>query len=195
MGTYPVRRKEGTLFYYGELVRLRPPERSDLRQFVNWLREPELRHYTTMRYISDALEERWFEKLLTETSGPTPARLHFVIETREGGVPLGVISLMSINWRDRHAEAGIIIGEQDYWGKGYGTDAMRTLLDIGLKWYGLHRIHLYVIAGNERAIRSYEKCGFQHEGRLREAMFVDGTYRDLLVMSLLAGEQKEAGDG
>lgn len=187
------------MYYYGELVRLRPPERSDLDQFVAWLSNPELRHYITVRYISDALEQRWFERLLESTSGGTPDQLHFVIETVEGtqadrkvsGTPIGVISLFSINWRDRCAEVGITIGDPACWGQGYGTDAMRVILDIGFNWYNLHRVDLHVVADNERAIRSYEKVGFRQEGKLREAVFVDGSYRDLLLMSILGREYQE----
>ncbi len=176
------------MLYHGERVRLRPPERKDLPQFVTWLSNPELRAYITVRYISEALEERWFERLLDKTGGGAPSDLHFVIETQEQGVPIGVISLMDINWRDRDAEAGVVIGDPQYWGQGYGTDAMLTLLQVGFRWYNLHRIYLRVVTDNARAVRSYEKVGFQHEGTLREAAFVNGVYRDLLLMSVLDRE-------
>jgi RimJ/RimL family protein N-acetyltransferase len=65
---------------------------------------------------------------------------------------------------------------------------MRTILGVGFRWFNLHRIFLWVIAGNARAIRSYEKCGFKHEGRKREAIFIDGEYEDLLLMGMLARE-------
>jgi len=179
------------MYYDGERVRLRPPERSDLKQFVAWLSNPAQRPFITIRYISEALEERWFERALDGMAGPTPSLLHFVIETHDGHVPIGMVSLDSINWRDREAEVGIIIGESAQWGHGYGSDAMCTILTVAFKWYQLHRVHLRVIADNARAIRSYEKCGFQLEGRLREAAWVDGEYRDVLVMSILDREYEE----
>ncbi len=179
------------MHYYGEKVRLRPPEREDLPTFVRWLSNPELREYVTIRYISEALEERWFEGLVESTQGGAPSRLHFVIETGAEGTPLGVIGLESINWRDREGEVGIIIGEPDAWNQGYGTDAMHALLDVGFNWYNLHRITLWVVADNQRAIRSYEKCGFQHEGGRRQAVFIAGEYRDLLLMGILRGEFRQ----
>ncbi len=179
------------MFYYGEKVRLRAPEREDLPRFVSWLQNPEMRNYLTIRYISLAHEEKWFERLLTQTGGATPNRLHFVIETKEDPRPIGVISLESINWRDRKAEVGVFIGDPEYWGKGYGTDAMSVLLDVGFRWYNLHRIYLYVIASNARAIRSYEKAGFQHEGRMREAAYINGRFEDLLLLSILEQEYKK----
>lgn len=176
------------MYYYGERIRLRPPEEEDLPLFVEWLSNPEIRNYITIRYISQALEEKWFERLLPNTAGGAPGRLHFVIETQEDLRPIGVISLEAINWRDREAEVGIIVGETDFWGQGYGTDAMRTILEVGFHWFNLHRIFLRVIVDNTRAVRSYEKCGFRHEGRLRQAMFIDGAYKDMLIMSMLAEE-------
>lgn len=176
------------MHYDGNLVRLRPAEAEDVPLFVRWLSNPELRYYVTIRYMSEALEKRWFEGMVTSTSGAAPARLHFVIETLDDAHPIGIVGLEDINWRDRNAEFGIIVGEPDFWGRGYGSDALRTILDVGFRWFNLHRIFLHVVAENARAIRSYEKCGFTHEGRLRDAVFIDGAYHDLLLMGILACE-------
>lgn len=176
------------MFYVGEKVRLRPSEREDLPLFVEWLSNPEMRPFVTIRYISMAMEERWFEGLVSSVGGDSPGRLHFVIETLDDERPIGVVGLENINWRVRECEVGIIIGESEFWGRGYGTDAMRTVLEVGFHWYNLHRIFLYVVEDNARAIKSYEKCGFTHEGRLRDKAVVAGEYRDLLVMSMLEDE-------
>ncbi len=177
------------MYYNGALIRLRPSERADLPLFVQWLSNPEMRQYLILRYISQALEERWFEGLVSDLRGGfQPARLHFMIEALEGPRPIGAVGLEDINWRDRSAELGIFIGEPEFWGKGYGSDAVRTTLEVGFRWYNLHRIFLNVVDDNERARRSYEKCGFQLEGRLRKAVFIDGGYKDLLLMSILADE-------
>ena len=86
---------------------------------------------------------------------------------------------------------GIVIGEKDCWGKGYGTDAMLTLCGFGFTQMNLHRIGLRVFPENQRAVTCYEKCGFEHEGRLREAIFKHGEYRDMLLMSILADEFRD----
>ena len=176
------------MIYDGELVRLRPSEREDCPLFVSWLKNPVLRQYITIRYISEAMEERWFERLLSDISRNPPGRLHFVIELLSSSQPVGLVGLEGINWRDRNAEVGIIVGDSEFWGQGYGSDALRTMLDIGFRWYNLHRIQLHVVQSNIRAIRSYEKCGFHHEGRLRESVFIDGQYEDLLLLSILQDE-------
>ncbi len=85
------------MYYYGERIRLRPPEEKDLPLFVEWLSNPEMRNYLTTRYISQALEEKWFEQLLPDTARGAPGRLHFFIETQEAQRPIGVLSLENIN--------------------------------------------------------------------------------------------------
>ncbi|MBN1248236.1 MAG: GNAT family N-acetyltransferase [Anaerolineae bacterium] len=183
------------MYYHGSKVCLRPPERTDLKKFVAWLSHPDLRQTTSTRYVSEALEERWFESALERISGSAPSLLHYVIETLDGNVPIGFCSLMDINWRDRNAEAGIVVGDATARGKGYGTDAMLVLLEVAFKWYQLHRVYLHVLSDNERAIRSYEKCGFVREGELRETVFVDGTYRNMLLMSILERESEGEAHG
>ena len=94
--------------------------------------------------------------------------------------------------RNRHAELGVVIGEKAYWGQGYGSDAICTLLRFGFEEMNLHRIYLRVYEDNARGIRAYEKCGFCQEGRLREANFRQGRYHDELVMGILSHEFAEA---
>lgn len=65
---------------------------------------------------------------------------------------------------------------------------MRTILDVGFHRFNLHGIFLRVIVDNTRALRSYEKCGVRHEGRLRQTIFIDGAYKDMLIMGMLAKE-------
>lgn len=87
---------------------------------------------------------------------------------------------------------GIVIGEKEYWNRGYGSDALRTLLRFAFEELNLHRVFLHVFDFNERAIRCYEKVGFRHEGRLRQARFTEGRYVDELVMAVLREEWEEA---
>lgn len=167
----------------GTLVRLRPIAPDDLPRFVAWIADPEVRRFLSLyRPLSLNDEERWFEGL-----GKGADQEIFAIETVEGR-HIGSVGLHSIHPRDRSAEAGIFIGEREYWGKGYGTEAMRLMLGFGFGQLNLHRIFLHVYAYNERAIRSYLKCGFVREGVLRQAVFKNGKYSDVLVMGILQPE-------
>ncbi len=103
---------------------------------------------------------------------------------------IGGIDLRGIAWTDRIAEIGIVIGVKEYWGKGYGTDAMRVLMRLAFDTMNLHRLWLRVFDFNPRAIRSYEKCGFRREGLLREDKFMRGRYHDALVMAILEHEYR-----
>ena len=173
---------------YGEKTRLRPLERDDLPRFVAWFGDPEVRrHLAVWLPFSLAQEERWFEKHLEQVESQQTVVL--AIETA-AGEHIGNIGLHKIDWKNRHAELGIVIGEKAYWGQGYGTDAIRTLLRLCIGEMNLHRVMLRVDADNAQAIRCYEKAGFRKEGTLRETVFREGKYIDQHVMGILQPEFK-----
>jgi diamine N-acetyltransferase len=170
----------------GEKVRLRPIERDDLPRFVEWFADPEVRrHLLVYLPFSLAQEERWFEDLQGRLE--RQEMLVLAIETTEG-VHIGNLGLHAIDWKNRNAELGILIGEKAYWNQGYGTDAIRTLLGLAFREMNLHRVFLRVDADNARGIRCYEKVGFQQDGTLRDAVFKEGRYLDQYVMSILRAE-------
>ncbi|MCI0709573.1 MAG: GNAT family N-acetyltransferase [Chloroflexi bacterium] len=90
--------------------------------------------------------------------------------------------------RNRAASIGIGIAEPAYREKGYGTEAMRLMLDYGFNELNLNRVELTVSSFNPRAIHVYKKVGFKEEGILRQCDYNDGQYYDVLVMSLLREE-------
>ena len=170
----------------GKTIRLRAIERSDIPAFVRWLNDPEVRQYLDMYLpMSQAQEENWFEAQLGDDG-----RRILGIETLDG-VLLGNIGLHAINWKERYAELGIVIGEKEYWNQGYGTDAVLTLLRFAFQQMNLHRVFLRVFEYNRRAMNCYEKCGFMLEGRLRQTHFHDGKYCDTLIMGILQEEFSE----
>jgi diamine N-acetyltransferase len=170
----------------GEKVRLRPIERDDLPRYVEWFSDPEVRrHLLVYLPFSLAQEERWFENLLGQLERQKVVVL--AIETAEG-VHIGNTGLHAIDWRNRHAELGIMIGEKTHWNRGYGADAVRTLLELAFHEMGLHRVFLRVDVDNGRGIRCYEKVGFQREGIMREIVFKEGRYEDQYLMSILQSE-------
>ena len=176
---------------YGKRVRLRHVEREDLNQFVEWLNEPEVRQGLSMYLpISHAEEEKWFESVLSSSRDEQPLAIE--AQTGDGWKLIGDCGFFHLDWRNRSAELGIFIGDKSYWNQGYGTEVMRLLLRIGFTTLNLHRIYLRVYDNNPRAVRVYEKTGFVHEGRQRQAEFQDGHYLDLILMSVLRPEWNEA---
>ena len=172
---------------YGERIRLRSDERADLPLFVQWLNDPEVCEGLSMNLpISQAAEEQWFENMLKRPR----EEQSLAIEVRDGDgwKLIGNCGFMDIDRRVHSAETGLFIGDKICWNKGYGTQVMRLLLQHGFETLNLNRILLRVHEHNKRAIRSYEKAGFVHEGRMRQAVYQNGQYQDMLIMSVLRSE-------
>src|SRR5699024_4848098 len=101
----------------------------------------------------------------------------------DGNEKVGIVELVSIDWKHRNAEFTIIIAPK-HQGKGYARPATKWAIDYGFSTLNLHKIYLFVDKINEKAIRVYEKIGFQVEGVAKEMFFVNGTYHDAVVMGI-----------
>lgn len=164
----------------GSKTRMRALERDDLPHFVRWINDPETRRFMNVRYpISMVEEEKWWEGFLDRKND------HILAIEAEDGTYIGNIGLHGIERENRRAQLGIIIGDKRFWSRGYGTDAIRAVLGWAFSYLNLNRVSLTVFAYNERAIRCYQKVGFEHEGTMRAARYVDGQYHDELVMGVL----------
>lgn len=166
----------------GERVMLRAIEPDDVPVLWEWTQDEELMRLRDYPAPPMSLDQarREFEQS-PETSGHD---LRLAITTLDGDL-IGETSLRDVDQRNRSAIFTIAIGDKECWGHGYGSDATRCLMKYAFEQLNLHRIDLFVHASNDRAIRVYEKCGFRHDGRLREAHYMDGMYSDVLLMGLL----------
>ena len=167
----------------GERVRLRAFEPSDAETVWRWYRDHEFSVLDGNIYGTSLEELRSF---LQSIGSPTYADVSLGIEA-EGGALIGSIRLKRGSPEDRHADFGIGI-EREYWNRGYGTDATRTILRFAFEEMNLHRVSLMVLDYNDRAQRCYEKCGFRVEGRARSARFRDGRWCDEILMGILQDE-------
>jgi RimJ/RimL family protein N-acetyltransferase len=109
--------------------------------------------------------------------------VNFAIEA--DGIVIGVVGLRDVDPFGRTAELGITIGDKAYWGRGFGREAIRLLLDYAFRMLNLRRVFLRVHGGNERGIRAYRACGFVEEGRLRQHVWSNGAYDDLVFMGVI----------
>ena len=172
---------------YGERIRLRGAERSDLEKFIEWVNDPEVtRGITLFLPMSSTDEEKWFEASLQKPQ--EEKSLVIDMKVGDGWRVIGNSGFFDFDWVVRSAEVGIMIGDKSVWNQGYGTETMRLLLRHAFRTLNLHRVFLRVHSDNVYAIRTYEKVGFVHEGRLRQAVYRDGEYYDLLMMSVLRDE-------
>jgi RimJ/RimL family protein N-acetyltransferase len=175
--------------FAGQLVRLSSDDPQTLAQaFARWNQNSEY-----FRLLDSDPAHLWsvnkFKEFLEkDLESVLPANLLFSIRTLDEDKLIGFIALDEIKWTDRESYVAVGIGESDFWGKGCGSDAMRLMLRYAFTELNLHRISLNVYAYNQRAIRSYEKCGFQHEGCIHEFVLRDGQRSDMLQMGILRSE-------
>jgi|WetSurMetagenome_2_1015567.scaffolds.fasta_scaffold878029_1 RimJ/RimL family protein N-acetyltransferase len=178
----------GDLFR-GELVRLTAEEPELLGKAVSsWDRDSEFR-----RLLDDEPPclwsakkiQSWFEK---DSQEQDEEGFQFLIRTLQDDRLIGFVGLWDLERNHGDAEVGIGIGDRQSWGRGYGTDAMRVILRYGFTELNLKRITLGVFDYNTRAIRSYEKAGFTLEGRMRKAVYRDGSRADIVYMGILREE-------
>ncbi len=169
----------------GKLVRLRAVEPEDAENAFRWMNDREVSRGLMARYPFSLESEREWVKNAVKPLDFGNAR--FAIETKEG-VHIGHCGFHGCNAENRRAELGILIGEKEYWGRGFGTDTMLTLLRFAFEQMNLHKVTLGAFEFNERGLAMYAKLGFVEEGRLREDLFQDGRYWDLVRMSILRRE-------
>lgn len=165
-----------------DTVRLRPLREADASLLYNWITDRELVTLNSAYHpVSEADHQAWIQSVMRKRSD----MVIFVIEETETSEAIGSCQLLNIDSRHRSAELQIRIGEARHRGKGMGSAAVKLLTKFGFNDLNLHRIYLHVFATNDPAVRSYRKCGFEEEGRLRDAAFIDGAWVDVLVMGLL----------
>ncbi len=170
----------------GDKVRLRAIVRADLETLRGFVNDPEVMQFSNQYHpVSDAEQAAWFESI-----GRAQDSVWFALDDVQGNEPklVGTCCLVGIDWVSRLAELRIRIGDKDAWGGGLGTEATRLLLGYAFEGLNLERVWLRVFATNERAIRMYEKVGFQREGTLRRASFINGQMLDVVVMGVLREE-------
>jgi RimJ/RimL family protein N-acetyltransferase len=181
-----------TTLLQGELVRLvAANSEADAELFARWsrdseymrLQDSEAAQLLSVKKAKEAIQ-RWMEN-------EQPDQYVFMIRTLAEDLPIGTVGLDGIRWSNGDTFVGIAVGEREYWGKGYGTDAMRVILRFAFAELNLHRVSLNVFEYNPRAVRSYEKVGFVVEGRQRQVLNREGRRWDVLYMGILREEWEQ----
>lgn len=175
----------------GKLIALGPFVRDDLALYHRWFNDFEVTRYYLDTPRPQTLEERaaWYERM----SAGDPYNIDFLIYELATMRPIGRVGLDDINYQHRRASFGILIGEKDCWGKGYGTEATRLTLDYGFRQLGLHNIMLSVSSANTAAIRAYTRAGFRVIGARRECRHEGDSVLDNIFMDCLATEFDRSG--
>ncbi len=171
---------------YGERLCLRTMTREDLPHVRRWMDDEDLRRKIGVPQAHNEVSiEEWFDGVVADRD-----RRWFTIVIKEDDRPIGEAGLLRISKPWRCADASMILAERDCVGMGYGSEAMRLLLDFAFGEMNLHRIGIGVFDFNAEAIRYYEKNGFHREGVLRDGYFCDGAFHDVILMSILQDEYR-----
>ena len=169
--------------YYGEKVCLRAYREEDIPKATSFVNDEELKKLLVTNVPFPMTlweEEEWVKSQKSSQNGS----YNFAIEDIETKKYIGGCGIQEVNWLSRVATVGIMIGDKEYWGKGYGTDAMKVLMDFIFNKMNIRKIRLSTFSFNMRARKSYEKCGFEVEGILKDEIFKDGKYYDEIIMSV-----------
>jgi len=147
----------------GEKVVLREKSVTDAARDYAWRTDDELSQLDAAAPLRTAFPE-FLMFYVEELEYPTPRRRRFAIDTLDGR-HIGNCMYYDINEASGECELGIMVGDRNYWGKGYGTDAVRTLLDHIFAATRMKRVYLHTLDWNIRAQKSFEKAGFVPCGR------------------------------
>ena len=161
---------------------LSPVEEENIEQLRQWRNRPDLRQYfREYKEISKISQLKWFTKHVNED----PNEINFEIHDYESNKLIGHCVLSQIKWTNRTSEFGIYIGDDSFLGKGYGKDALETLIKYGFEEICLNRIWAEVYSINENALNLYKKVGFEVEGILKQHVYKNGKFIDSFLIGLL----------
>ena len=169
---------------YEGRIKLVPLDIIHEEYIVKWRNDPNV---TLFIFSNDPVSiesnRKWYE-----TYKNSNTRKEFVIYISEIAKPIGTIGLSEIDQENFKAELTIILGESEYRGKGFGKEALKLILDYAFKALKLNKVTLKVFLYNERAIRLYKSVGFKQEGILRQDIYKNNCFNDVMEMSMLKEE-------
>lgn len=167
------------------MITLKPLQATDVFGFYSWIKNPNAIKYSLSLFQNLNSNEQidvWFQSVLDDVKN---FNLGIYINSNQC---VGYAGITNISQTNKSGEFFIFIGDEAAWGKGIGTEVTRQIAALGFNELNLNRVMLTVSEPNIGAVKAYEKAGFKHEGRFREACFRDGTFHDKLIMSILKKE-------
>jgi len=160
------------------------PER-DLSEYEKWVNDQDVTRFMgSGRFPATAKELA--DYISSYNRSKTGMLLRIFIKSSHKHI--GNITLHQINWKDRHAEIGIMLGDKNEWYRGYGSEALHLIVSHAFNKINLHKVYAGVIKGNAASKRLFEKMEFREEGVLRQHFYLNGKYRDMYRLGLLKKE-------
>lgn len=165
----------------GQQIYLRPITADDTEMAVRWRNRPVVvENFIYRKPVSRKDHENWLaNKVFT-------GQVHqFIVCRNEDDMPLGSIYLQNFEEEHKKAEWGIYLGEEQAYGKGIGTEAAKLVLDYAFTALGMHKVVSRVLARNKASIRMNEKAGYVQEAYLKDELFLEGRYEDLILFGAI----------
>lgn len=177
--------------YYlsSERIYLREVRQSDVNErYYSWLNDPEIYQYLETRFVPRSLENiaDFVKKMDAKENEP-----FFAICLKENGLHIGNIKLGPINWHHRNADISLFVGDKECWGKGFATEAIRTITDYGFRMLNLNKLKAGCYDINQGSAKAFEKCGYQREGLLRSHVISSGRCHDVILLGMTAHDYWE----
>jgi RimJ/RimL family protein N-acetyltransferase len=164
--------------YEGKIL-IRPLKINDLAQTIIWLKDPEINKFLAATFEDLDLKKEldWFYEM-----NNSHIDFIFAVEDKKNKRYIGSCGLHKIDWANSTCEFGIVIGDKEYWGKNFGTDAINGIVKIAFEKLNLNKIKLFVYEYNKRAICAYKKCGFEIKDILKGDHLFENYLWDTFVM-------------
>ncbi|MBO5567494.1 MAG: GNAT family N-acetyltransferase [Clostridia bacterium] len=168
----------------GKRVTLKSISYEDTDDIVRWRNRDAVRsNFIYREEFTKEVHEKWIKEKVE------PKRVfQFIIIVNEENRKIGSIYLRDIDTMNQKCEFGIFIGEEEFLGRGLGTEAAKLILHFAFEELKMNKVFLRLLAENRRAFRSYLKVGFKEEGLSRQDVLIDGLFHDVIFMSILRGE-------
>lgn len=162
----------------GKNIKLRAIEESDLNKIYEWRFSYEnYDYFYEYPIVNKEQNKLWFESTLKNHN-----EVNFAVES--SGQLIGIVSLINIDYRNRKAEMGrVLLGETSFRGKGFGNEMINLLLEYAYKHLNLRKIYCEVFEKNTKALDLYKSLGFIQEGILKEHIFKNGKYENIIILA------------
>jgi RimJ/RimL family protein N-acetyltransferase len=179
---------------FGERVRLGAPDTTMLPTFIRWLADPDVSRYLGMGFPpSEAMEQEWFDR--TARSEADIVWAVWATDQGDGPKLIGTTGIHRIDWRNRNAITGNLIGEKSEWGKGYGSEVVALRTRYAFEQLNLEKVMTEAFTENRGSIRALEKAGYRQNGVKRRHVYRHGRWHDFWTADLLREEWEAAQRG
>lgn len=168
--------------YCSNNIKLSPFSEEYVTLYHSWRNDMEVMQFDQPGFlypISYQEVSKWHEKINTYKNSHS-----FIIIDKETERAIGICAFLNMDYKNRNVELSIVIGEKEFWGRGYGKEVMKLMMKIGFEEFNMHKLYLRVMSFNKKAIGMYEKLGFKKEGILKETIYRDGKYNDTIYFGM-----------